>query len=208
MGVNSGKFYDAKKIQALIISSCLILMLGCDKPTEPVDKKQIEHTNTKLNIAETFEDPIFQEYLSENYDENEDGYLSEVEISRVTTIKISGVADENYQKLTSLSGIEHFTGLTDLKCYNCELTGIDISQNVKLERVSLGYTKLQKLDVSKNPNLLVLNCSGTEISELDISNNKYIENLSIDETDIDEIDVADLENLKSFSCPPKIKKLI
>ena len=203
-------------------------MLGCDKPTEPVDKKQIENTNTKLNIAETFEDPIFQEYLSENYDENEDGCLSEKEISQITSIRMNGFQEEKYQSLKSISGIEYFSELKDLNCYGSGLKKIDISKNVNLEKVILGYTELQEIDVSNNPELLeldcdstnvthldvshnpklqVLSCSRTDIAELDISNNKLLEDLTIDETNIEEINVEELENLKYLNCPPQVKEI-
>ena len=72
---------------------------------------------------ENFPDPVFLEYVRENFDIDNDGYLSEREIESTTDIDVSGY------EITSLMGLEYFTALTYLDCSSCNLPYVDISNN-------------------------------------------------------------------------------
>ena len=55
-----------------------------------------------------FPDKTFREYVSDNFDENEDNVLSDDEIAKVTSIDCNGSG------ITNLKGIEYFTELKNL----------------------------------------------------------------------------------------------
>ena len=60
-------------------------------------------------------------------DKDANGYLSDEEIAAVTKLAVS---DKN---IISLKGIEFFTALTGLWCYNNLLTSLDVSKNTALQ---------------------------------------------------------------------------
>ena len=65
----------------------------------------------EVNIdATNFPDTKFRNYVSNQFDENTDGILSDAEISRAREIDIQG------QGTMDLTGIEHLTGLRSLAC--------------------------------------------------------------------------------------------
>lgn len=124
------------------------------------------------------------------------------EIRRVTHLYISWFeysATEEDVRLTDLSGIEHFTGLTSLRLYGHQITempdlaplenlrtfGLDnneTSEGVRslpegffsklppsVTSLSVSYDGLTDLDVSSLTNLTSLNCSSNELTSLDVS---------------------------------------
>ena len=103
-------------------------------------------TENGVAINETnFPDALFREKVAE-YDKNNDGVLSDTEISNIRSISINGDSSKGGD-VTNLKGIEYFTSLTRLQC---------------------GHNKISKLDVSKNTALTELYCPNNELTELDL----------------------------------------
>ena len=79
---------------------------------------------------ENFPDEKFRAYVSENCDTDEDGNLSDEEISAVKEINCSSLG------IAYLDGIENFTALEKLDCReNKELYWFDISKNTALKEL-------------------------------------------------------------------------
>lgn len=91
-----------------------------------------------------FPDPVFRAYVSENFDTDHNGYLSDTEIALIRTVSVPD------RGIASLDGIEYFTDMETLICQN---------------------NKLKELSVGSNYNLRYLNCIGNSISSLDFTNN-------------------------------------
>lgn len=124
------------------------------------------------------------------------------EIRRVTHLYISWFeysATEEDVRLTDLSGIEHFTGLTSLTLYGHQITEMpdlaplenlrtfglnsnETSEGVRslpegffsklppsVTSLSVSYDGLTDLDVSSLTNLTSLDCSSNELTSLDVS---------------------------------------
>ncbi len=72
--------------------------------------------------------PAFLEYCKAQtaWDTNGDGKLSSIEAAAVKEIEISR------RQIASLEGIEYFTALTTLYCYDNYLTTLDLSKNTAL----------------------------------------------------------------------------
>lgn len=109
-----------------------------------------------------------------NLDKQEDGTVSLTEenlkkMAAVTELDLSG------RELTSLSGIEYFTGLTTLNCSGNKLTSLDFSaSSATTTRTtnSAGLTSLTVLDCSDNL-LTTLNVDGlTNLEKLDCGQNR------------------------------------
>ncbi len=58
-----------------------------------------------------------------------------------------------------MRGIEYFTKLTDLRCYNNQLNSLDISNNTELTDLDCDNNQLTSLDISNNTKLRYLYCS-------------------------------------------------
>ena len=116
-------------------------------------------TGTTVNIpitAVNFPDDTFRRGISEFYDKNRDGALSPAELSAVDSMYLSNLG------ITTLKGIEYFTALTTLRCFN--------------------NPALNALDVSALRNLRVLECYGTGIRSLTLTKNPYLRALVYDST--------------------------
>ena len=78
---------------------------------------------------ENFPDENFRNYLLQQ-DYGQDGKLTEDEINGITSIVVVS------SNISSLQGIEYFTALTYLDCYNNLLTSLDVSNNTALTSLS------------------------------------------------------------------------
>ena len=164
--------------------------------TSEEDSNTAEITES-VEINETnFPDPIFRQYIADNFDTDKDGVLSKEEIAGVTTIRVNG----NYSELKSLKGIEFFTELTRLDCGNTQISELDVSKNVLLESLDCHNSQISELDVSKNVNLQSLSCGDTQISKLDVSKNVLLESLDCYNSQISQLDVTKNVNLQSLNC--------
>ena len=116
--------------------------------------------------ATNFPDENFRSVVAGTYiDKDADGYLSDEEIAAVTQL------DVMEKNIASLKGIEFFTALTALVCYNNQLTSLDVSKNTALIVLACDDNQLKSLDVSKNTALTDLFCYNNQLTSLDVSKN-------------------------------------
>lgn len=145
--------------------------------------------------AENFPDEIFRAYVEEQFDEDGDQSLSQAELDAVKGVKLVDKAD-----LKSLKGIEYFTNLTKLHCFNTGIAELDVSANVKLETLSCYSTDIAQLDVTNLTALKYLFCDDTKISSLDVTNCPVLERLECNNTLISSIDVRNNPKLTRLEC--------
>ena len=110
-----------KKITAGIIAGAAMFALAAAVSAE--GGVAVDETN--------FPDEVFRNYVSENFDTDKSGDLSEEEINGVTKISISGTYSSRGE-LSDLTGIEYFTALRSLGCGYNQLTSLDVSKNTAL----------------------------------------------------------------------------
>ncbi len=149
---------------------------GLSLQAEAAENVEINETN--------FPDEIFRVYVSENFDSDGDGNLSESEIASVGSI------DVNDKGITSLKGVEYFTGLEKLYCHNNQLTSLDVGKNTALVWLSCYNNQLTSLDVSKNTALVWLLCSDNQLTSLDVSKNTTLEDLFCNNNYLTSLDVG------------------
>lgn len=144
-----------------------------------------------------FPDDTFRKYVKDNLDRDnpKDGVLSQDEISKITNIEIT-----NNSNVKSLKGIEHFTALMRLNCYNTGIDSLDVSKNTALEFLDCSRTGIGTLVVSNNPNLKFLVCNDTRIGSLDISNNTDLTTLGCYNTGIQTLNVSNNHELTYLDC--------
>lgn len=121
-------------------------------------------------------------------------------IRAVTELYISGYGLQEDEKLTDLSGIEWFTGLTYLGCDWNSLTSLDVSANTMLEILFCNNNQLTSLDVSNNTALVSLSCSYNNLTSLDVSANTMLEILTCSSNQLTSLDVSANSLLKRLGC--------
>ena len=156
--------------------------------------------------AENFPDDNFRSYVSEEFDHDKDGELSDAEISNVTLMNVYSYG------ISTLRGIEYFTALTYLACGSNQLTELDVSNNTALTYLNCGYNpfkefskksvgnQLTELDVSNNTALTYLDCRSNQLTELDVSNNIALRSLYCCENRLTELDLSNNTALRSLYC--------
>ena len=123
-------------------------------------------------------------YISENFDEDSNGTLSEEEINNITGIYVYDMG------INSLNGIEFFIELTHLFCDYNQLTELDVSKNTALTDLRCECNQLTELDVSRNTVLTLLYCNGNQLTELDISKNTALNLFTCGDNQLTELDVS------------------
>ena len=160
----------------------------------------------------SFPDDIFRQYIIENIDDG-DGVLSNEERLSVTSIEIEEM------EISNLSGIEYFSGIKKLICYDNNISSLDLSNNTELELLDCDNNNLSELDLSKCnklttlycdnnyintlnisncPELLYLWCENNNLSQLDLSNCSKIIDIQADENNLDTLDLSLCHNLEKL----------
>ena len=148
-----------------------------------------------------FPDPIFRAYVMENFDTDKDGKISEEEAEEVTKIEVGkDTSTPDNEKIASLEGIQYFTNLTYLSCYNNKLTELDVTQNPALIWLYCSPNQLTELDVTQNPMLEELECYWNKLTELDVTHNPALEYLICYNNQLTELDVTQNPALEYLWC--------
>ena len=180
-----------KKLLSILL--CLVMVAGL-LPTAAFAAGSVEINETN------FPDAKFRSFVKENLDKNNDGILDAGEIAAVKKI------EANKMGIKSLKGIGFFTALETLKCWDNELTGLDLSKNTKLTSLSCSENELTALDVSKNTELTRLYCGSNRLTALDVSKNKKLEELDCESDSLlsymklTKLDVSQNKALKKLNC--------
>ncbi len=90
--------------------------------------------------------------------------------------------------------------VTDLFCFDNELTNLDVSKNTSLQDLSCVSNQLPNLDVSENTKLRRLFCGKNPLTNLDVSNNTKLEMLRCFENELTSLDVSNNTKLRDLDC--------
>ena len=102
--------------------------------------------------------------------------------------------------VTDLSGIEYFTGLTDLVCYGTGLTTLNVSGCTNLASLQCGKNQLTTLNVSGCTNLTELYCDGNQLKDLNVSDCANLMRLNCSGNQLTTLNVLDCTNLTELVC--------
>lgn len=165
-----------------------------DENTVMIAEEAVTATGDIRLDAAHFPDANFQKYLSENVDTNKDGSLSAAERDAVTELNVQNA------RIKSLNGIQYFTQLVTLRCYNNQLTKLDVSKNTQLKYLWCYNNQLTELDVSKNIQLTAVVCWNNQLTKLDVSKNAKLTSLWCDSNQLTRLDVSKNTKLQSLHC--------
>ena len=139
-----------------------------------------------------FPDEKFLEIVK-TYDKDSNGSLSLSERDSVQEIVC------NDQGIESLKGIEHFSRLKQLKCYNNNLTTLDLRKNTILTKLQCQKNQLTSLDLRANTQLQELRCGNNNLGSLDISKND-LQFLYCSNNQLTSLNLNDHTSLKDVDC--------
>ncbi|MCG8184071.1 T9SS type A sorting domain-containing protein [Tenacibaculum piscium] len=128
-------------------------------------------------------------------DTDGDGEICETEAQAYT-----GYIKINSKSITDATGLEAFVNITQLNCYNNQLTSLDVSANTVLTYLNCYNNQLTSLDVSANTVLTQLSCSANQLTSLDVSANTVLTKLSCSTNQLTSLDVSTNTVLTQLYC--------
>ncbi len=108
--------------------------------------------------------------------------------------------DVSSSNIADLTGIEAFTGLDTLYCYNNQLTSLDVSANTGLTNLRCASNQLTSLDLSANTALTILHSYNNQLTSLDFSANTVLTDLQCDGNQLTSLDLSANTALTNLSC--------
>ena len=197
---------NRKLLTALLALCAALCLLPALALAEGAADVAIDPTN--------FPDANFRTYVA-TFDTDNDDRLTPAELAAVEYMAL-------YNKsIGDLTGIEHFTDLTELDCRRNQLTSLDLSKNTALEvlncnnnpltslvlggntaltKLSCTNNQLTSLDLSKNTALQVLDCGGNQLASLDVSANTALKELYCGGNPLTALDVSANTALTDLNC--------
>lgn len=165
---------------------------GYTTRTEVVSK--LENADGIEINSENFPDEIFRQYVSDNFDKDNNDLLSNDEIRQITRIDIYNMG------IQSFKGIEYFSSLTYLYCGVNKLTTLDLSKNTALRFLNCGSNQLTSLDVSNNTVLTDLHCDKNKLTSLNVGDNTALTTLQCDDNQLISLDLSNNTVLTRLYC--------
>ena len=176
-----------RRLSALLLALVLVCGLIPTALAEgPAGDLAIDETN--------FPDENFRSFVSAQYDADHNGALSDAERNAVQVI------DCQSKNIQSLRGVEFFPALTELRCSNNQLTGLELSQNTALRRLYCYGNQLTSLDVSQNTLLEYLHCYDNQLTGLELRQNTALKNLQCFKNPLKSLDVSQNTALVLLHC--------
>jgi Leucine-rich repeat (LRR) protein len=112
----------------------------------------------------------------------------------------SGLIDVSDKNISSLVGIEAFTGISNLNCRNNQLTSLDASKNIFVENLDCSGNQLTSLILSNSTALKSLSCFNNQLTNLDVSKNTGLFNLGCSNNLLKSLDVSKNTTLGYLTC--------
>ena len=146
------------------------------------------------------DDNFEQALINLGHDNVLDDSVMTAEVQMILTLDIS------FQNISDLTGIEDFSSLSILYCWNNNLTTLDISNNSALTELHCQDNNLTTLDLSNNSLLTDLRCQYTGISSIDLSGAISLTDLRCQHNQLTSLDISQNVNLLYLDC--KFNQLI
>lgn len=125
-----------------------------------------------------------------------DGVLTDAELDTYWDMNPS----YHHTTIESLQGIEYFTSLRVLTCYNNDLTTVDLSNNKQLELLTIYYNELTSLDLTSNTKLRILDCnSNTTMTSLNVAGLTQLTELNCSNCNLSTLNISGCTRLQKLS---------
>ncbi|PXX96838.1 hypothetical protein DF185_19550 [Marinifilum breve] len=104
------------------------------------------------------------------------------------------------KSISDLTGIEHFINITMLQCQNNKITTLDLSKNLKLERLYCYDNFINKISFADNSILESIDCYNNNLKTLNVSNNHKLKLLHCYNNQIHNLILTGCTNLTDLDC--------
>lgn len=121
----------------------------------------------------------------------------EIQVSEAEAIHYLDVHQKHIEDVT---GLEYFINLDTLILNQNPVATIDVSHNVKLIMLMVGFTDITSLDLSQNIHLKHLLCALTRLTTIDLSTCPALEKLYCHQSYMTALDVSTNTNLIRLIC--------
>ncbi len=145
------------------------------------------------DVCTMMDDLKFMSFCYNRFDVNHD---SKVSMSEAAAVKSINVESTN---LTSLKGIEYFTGLTELRCDKNQLTTLDVSHNMQLQSLHCKRNQIASLVVS-GTQLTFIDCSENKLTSLEVSKCSQLEQLYCERNKISALNISKNHQMTTLKC--------
>lgn len=141
-------------------------------------------------------DPVFEQALiDKGLDSGPlDGIVTTANINNITDLTVINLG------ITNLTGIEGFSSLDQLFCYNNQIINLDLSQNTNLEVLWCNNNLLTHLDLSQNTNIIALDCSANQMNTIDVSILNLLVHFACTDNQITSLNLSQNSNLDRLHC--------
>ncbi|MBP3850654.1 MAG: hypothetical protein J6E43_07550 [Prevotella sp.] len=141
---------------------------------------------------EHFPDANFRaELMKQDY--GKDGVVTEEERMNVSSINVSNCG------IQTLKGIDLFTGIRRLHCYENQLTLLDLSKNTNLTELQCHANQLKELNLANNTRLRTVICSENQLTSLKVAS-LGMNVLICNDNQLETIDLTGCKALTQFWC--------
>jgi len=153
----------------------------------------------QTDITDKFPDEVFRAKVYSAIGKTAPAPILDSDVSGITYLDVQ--PNSLVSIISDLSGIEYFTALETLKCWNNKLTVLDVSSNIALTTLICDHNELTTLDVSKNTNLTYLGCHNNYLTALDVSSNTKLTDLSCNSNyNLSTLDISKNTRLRNLDC--------
>ncbi len=170
-GASSIILPENSRLERLIAYNCKLTEIDLSKQYK---LKVISLTNNKLTSL-TF---------------NNHPYLERVELdnNKLTSLTFNNHPYLEYVRavnngITGTVDISNCPNLTHFEITRNELDGLDVSKNLILKKLFIGFNNINNIDVSKNTELTHLYCQYNNMTQLDVTKNTKLKELKIGNQD-------------------------
>ncbi len=141
-----------------------------------------------------FPDDIFRQYIAEQFDEDHDLWLDDLEIAAAEKISVYGM------NIATLEGVNYLTALKELYCGSNRLTSLDLSGCTALRLLYCDSNMLTSLDLSGFTDLSELSCSSNQLVSLNVTGCSALWELICSSNQLTSLDLTGCNKLVYLSC--------
>ena len=199
------------KKKIIYLGSFIILILGIGifvdqaffKPTvinSFIASKIYSSPANKAFTDDNFYKCVVDAYNSENktslpYTTN----LSDEQLKTISFLGCSGYKKKTSERIYNLNGIEKLDNVKSLIILYQNITNLNLSKNLKLERIRVANNdELSNIDISQNILLTKVMLYGNNITSLDLSKNTSLEYIDVSDNKLSTLNLENNVNLKTL----------
>jgi len=179
----------------IILSLCLLGLFFMNQNKTTITFNEVSVNTYMAPANKAFNDDAFYNCVVDAYNSTNNksvSSLTSLTDAQLATIKKLTCVENG---ISSVSGLEKLTELTELNLDNNEITSINLSKNSKLKILNLNYNNISSIDVKSNSALEYLFVSRNYLENLDISNNTKLIKVWTDHNNLKEIKIGTSPNL-------------